>query len=57
MNEIAGTADASVLTRTHDGVLHITINRPEKRNALNRATLDALRTAFADAARDQDLRV
>ncbi|MEM5385133.1 enoyl-CoA hydratase/isomerase family protein [Paraburkholderia phymatum] len=48
-------AQANVLTDVRDGVLHVTINRPDKRNALNRATLDALRDVFADAAHDTAL--
>jgi len=56
MNESADGATASVLTDVRDGVLYVTINRPGKRNALNRATLDALREAFSDAAHDAALR-
>lgn len=55
MNESVRTAAAPVLTVLRDGVLYVTINRPDKRNALNRATLDALRAAFDDAAQDMSL--
>ncbi|MPW21631.1 enoyl-CoA hydratase/isomerase family protein [Paraburkholderia sp. CNPSo 3157] len=48
-------AQANVLADVRSGVLHVTINRPDKRNALNRATLDALRDVFADAAHDTAL--
>lgn len=39
------------------GVLRVTIDRPHKRNALSRATLDALRDEFSTRAQDPDLRV
>lgn len=40
-----------------NGVLHVCINRPEKRNALSMATLEAIAAAFDKAAQDTDLRV
>ncbi len=40
-----------------DAIRTITVNRPEKLNALNSATLDALDAAFADAERDPSVRV
>jgi len=47
--------ESPVLTSVRGGVLHVTINRPDKRNALNRATLDALGETFADAAHAAEL--
>ncbi|MDX1380320.1 MAG: enoyl-CoA hydratase/isomerase family protein, partial [Xanthomonadales bacterium] len=42
----------------HDGaILRITLNRPDKLNALNRATLVELSDAFHDAALNDDVRV
>lgn len=40
-----------------DGVLYVCINRPEKRNALSMATLDAIAAAFDDAVSESDLRL
>ncbi|WP_313645224.1 enoyl-CoA hydratase-related protein [Stenotrophomonas sp.] len=50
-------SDAPVSTRTQDGVHTITVQRPEKLNALNRQTLEALDAAFAAAAQDPAVRV
>jgi len=46
-----------VLTDTADGVMVITINRPEVRNAINRATAEALAAAADELDRRDDLTV
>ena len=50
-------SDAPVSTATRDGIHTITVQRPEKLNALNRQTLEALDAAFAAAALDDAVRV
>ena len=40
-----------------NGILRVTINRPERRNALARETLAELRTVFENHARQPDLRL
>ena len=46
-----------LLIDDRSGIRTITINRPDKLNALNRAVLDQLHTAFAQVSADPDLRV
>ncbi len=46
-----------MLQQSNDGALRVlTLNRPEQRNALNLPLLKALRSAFAEAARDRSTR-
>jgi methylglutaconyl-CoA hydratase len=47
----------TVLAELANGVLNLTINRPEKRNALNSTTVDALFDALERAEMDLDVRV
>ncbi|HET9947481.1 MAG TPA: enoyl-CoA hydratase-related protein [Longimicrobiales bacterium] len=46
-----------LLERVADGVSALTLNRPEKRNALNAPLVEALRAAVARAATDDAVRV
>ena len=46
-----------VHTRTDGAVFHITIDRQDKLNALNRAVLEELESAFSAAGDDSDVRV
>lgn len=48
---------ANLLISDVDAVRTITINRPDKLNALNHATILELRQAFAAARADADVRV
>ena len=50
-------SDPLVLVANADGIRRITVNRPDKLNALNAATLDALQAAFDAAATDDAVRV
>lgn len=45
-----------VLTETSNGVMTLTLNRPEKKNALTRAMYQALGDAIDGAAQDKDVR-
>ncbi len=47
----------TLLVEDRDAVRHITLNRPDKLNALNRATLSELLAAFEAAAGDEAVRV
>ena len=47
----------NILVSTADYVATITINRPSKLNALNRATISELSTAFQEVERDEHVRV
>ena len=47
-----------ILTRSlEEGVLRLVLNRPDKRNALNRELVDALTAGVREAARSEDVRV
>lgn len=48
---------APLLTELRAGVLQITLNRPDKRNALNRATTEALSRELQRSAQDPAVRV
>ncbi|HUA17763.1 MAG TPA: enoyl-CoA hydratase/isomerase family protein [Bryobacteraceae bacterium] len=50
-------SDQAVLYQVQDGVARITLNRPEKRNALIPALISGLRDALADSSRDASVRV
>jgi len=47
---------AAVLTDTQDGVMRITLNRPERLNAMNADLLAQLAQALADAKKDDAIR-
>jgi enoyl-CoA hydratase len=47
----------TVRVASADGVLRVTIDRAEKRNALSRAVIDELRRIFEERATDETLRV
>lgn len=47
---------SEILTSRENSILTITLNRPEKRNALNDALIDALKDALRKADKDAELR-
>ena len=47
----------NILTETKNGVTTITINRPNKLNALNKQTIEELHTAFEEADTDDQAKV
>ena len=49
--------DALITTRTEGVIRFVTINRPEKRNALNQELIDELHHAVRDSAKDPAVRV
>jgi enoyl-CoA hydratase len=50
-------SDEDVLYDAHDGIANITINRPQKYNALNMAVVTRLRELFKQAEEDPSVRV
>ncbi len=50
-------AEDILLTSQRDGIATISINRPDRRNALNNAMIAALRDGFADVAADRSTHV
>ena len=49
--------DSVVLFELSDSIARITLNRPDKRNALNDAVIDAVKNALRGADRDENVRV
>ncbi len=47
----------NILVENNEGILQITIDRPTKLNALNKATIEELHLAFKDANEDEDVKV
>jgi methylglutaconyl-CoA hydratase len=47
---------SEIIVETENSIQTITLNRPEKRNALNDALINALKGALADANQDENLR-
>jgi methylglutaconyl-CoA hydratase len=48
---------SEIITSTENSVLTVTLNRPEKRNALNDALINDLKAALREADADESLRV
>ena len=47
----------NILVENNEGILQITIDRPTKLNALNKATIEELHIAFKDANENEDVKV
>jgi methylglutaconyl-CoA hydratase len=47
---------SEIITNSENSILTITLNRPEKRNALNDSLINSLKTALRDADRDDELK-
>ena len=50
-------ANQELLTEARDGVLIVTINRPEAKNAMNKAAAEGIAAAMDRLDTDDDLRV
>ena len=48
---------SNLLSELKDGLLHLTLNRPERKNALDGPLMKGLRTALTDAEKRSDVRV
>jgi methylglutaconyl-CoA hydratase len=57
VSESTGRSEQPILYSVEDAVARITLNRPEKRNALNPALIAGLKDALREASRDQRVRV
>src|SRR5947207_2086968 len=57
MQEAAIDTSSNLLVEMNDGVARLTLNRPERRNALSQAHLGELETALARIAADAAVRV
>jgi enoyl-CoA hydratase/carnithine racemase len=55
--DLAETIAAVVLTELRDEVMHLTLNRPQKRNALSREMLAQLHSTLDEIAADPNVRV
>lgn len=53
---MTSSPEPELLSRQHDGVLWLTINRPERRNAISPAVLDGLSQALSRANQDREVR-
>lgn len=56
-SESLAESEQPVLYSVEGAVAHITLNRPEKRNALNDAVIAALKDRLRDASKDDQVRV
>ncbi|HVF23599.1 MAG TPA: enoyl-CoA hydratase/isomerase family protein, partial [Pyrinomonadaceae bacterium] len=57
VGESTGRSGQPVLYSVEDAVARITLNRPEKRNALNPALIAGIKDAMREASRDERVRV
>lgn len=57
MSAVATEAETPLLVRREGGVARLVLDRPEKRNALNAALVEALKTALREADADPEVRV